>query len=155
MKPLLLSYVYQVSFVAPYMGAWIETYIFVHFNAPVSSLPIWERGLKLVNGLLMRKGPLSLPIWERGLKHRISVRLPRSGLSLPIWERGLKHDFFDFPVYHFLSLPIWERGLKPTRPPEEARFAIVAPYMGAWIETYSSALQIQQEQGRSLYGSVD
>ena len=34
--------------VAPYMGAWIETELFEINSFPHTSLPIWERGLKLV-----------------------------------------------------------------------------------------------------------
>ena len=34
------------TFVAPYMGAWIETHQYLSFLSPNQSLPIWERGLK-------------------------------------------------------------------------------------------------------------
>ena len=34
-----------------------------------------------------------------------------------------------------LSLPIWERGLKPVIERHDFNQYIVAPYMGAWIET--------------------
>ena len=33
------------------------------------------------------------------------------------------------------SLPIWERGLKPVLVPQLPPVLLVAPYMGAWIET--------------------
>ena len=32
---------------------------------------------------------------------------------------------------------------------------LVAPYMGAWIETRNISAQVYQMQSRSLYGSVD
>ena len=48
--------------VAPYMGAWIET---CHTPGPsagrVSSLPIWERGLKLCSILMLLYTPAVAP----------------------------------------------------------------------------------------------
>ena len=32
------------------------------------SLPMWERGLKQYNGMLLEVDLVSLPMWERGLK---------------------------------------------------------------------------------------
>ena len=34
----------------------------------MESLPIWERGLKLIHKRIQLRPFLSLPIWERGLK---------------------------------------------------------------------------------------
>ena len=50
------------------MGAWIETYEYQIQTRNQSSLPIWERGLKLRDMLLKQQQVQSLPIWERGLK---------------------------------------------------------------------------------------
>ena len=56
-------------------------------------------------------------------------------VSLPIWERGLKQDAQGADSPASLSLPIWERGLKHTNPGRHCNNTLVAPYMGAWIET--------------------
>ena len=51
------------------MGAWIETFLPVlPIGQQIWSLPSWERGLKLLNGVIITKFALSLPSWERGLK---------------------------------------------------------------------------------------
>ena len=47
-------------------------------------------------------------------------------------ETGLLSSLFSLS----LSLPIWERGLKLKDYPDERKYCFVAPYMGAWIETY-------------------
>ena len=54
-----------------------------------------------------------------------------------------------------LSLPIWERGLKHSVAGYYAPPLCVAPYMGAWIETFSVKLILTVTVCRSLYGSVD
>ena len=68
--------------VAPRVGAWIET-THGYFDAPdIKSLPVWERGLKL----MLVKAPVtvsrSLPVWERGLKqaggHNVFLTFSRS-----------------------------------------------------------------------------
>ena len=40
---------------------------------------------------------------------------------------------------HLLNMrshPTWVRGLKPTAAVKRQRGTLVAPYVGAWIETY-------------------
>ena len=36
----------------------------------------------------------------------------------------------------FVSHPVWVRGLKPQGTDERITFVLVAPRVGAWIETY-------------------
>ena len=145
--------------VAPYVGAWIETWC---SNKNVSlhnkSHPTWVRGLKQVmctNPLTIKK---SHPTWVRGLKHRITQILliteyvapyvgawiETSVLSLyvanyskshPTWVRGLKHfGVGGFTTYN-LSHPTWVRGLKHASWLGLEVCKKVAPYVGAWIET--------------------
>ena len=54
--------------------------------------------------------------------------------SHPTWVRGLK--FADEGALRevILSHPTWVRGLKYEKIIEYAGTALVAPYMGAWIE---------------------
>ena len=37
-----------IAFVAPHVGAWIETDMLINLFTSVVSLPMWERGLKLL-----------------------------------------------------------------------------------------------------------
>ena len=58
-------------------------------------------------------------MWERGLKLRWIHEQLRHIQSLPMWERGLKHGFFG----------VFEEG------------GLVAPHVGAWIETFGVRLE--------------
>ena len=60
--------------VAPRVGAWIETLISNDENISQMSLPVWERGLKLVILYLFFGFTESLPVWERGLKQPSTSR---------------------------------------------------------------------------------
>ena len=55
--------------VAPLVGAWIEIVYIGLKNSKRTSLPSWERGLKLCTyPFASVHGSTSLPSWERGLK---------------------------------------------------------------------------------------
>ena len=54
--------------VAPLVGAWIEIPISTRENQQITSLPLWERGLKFLYSSQFAHGVQSLPLWERGLK---------------------------------------------------------------------------------------
>ena len=58
------------SSVAPYMGAWIETWRCPRGGIRGGSHPIWVRGLKQDYTLSQTIIITSHPIWVRGLKHR-------------------------------------------------------------------------------------
>ena len=56
-----------------------------------STLPQGERGLKFFRTVSTRQNLSSLPLWERGLKSGTLPEASRPGpTSLPLWERGLK-----------------------------------------------------------------
>ena len=57
-------------------------------------------------------------------------------LSLPSWERGLKLCFSNVKRNCLLSLPSWERGLKFCQAVQVLSSALVAPFVGAWIEIF-------------------
>ena len=95
------------------MGAWIETTSALANALGVKSLPMWERGLKLGYVPRYAEYKTSLPMWERGLKPPMSMDLRDMSRSLPMWERGLKHL-------------IWRIA---------EMLGVVAPHVGAWIET--------------------
>ena len=53
------------------MGAWIEIPLNAATSFPCTSLPSWERGLKLDQTIEKAYKEGSLPSWERGLKFGI------------------------------------------------------------------------------------
>ena len=118
--------------VAPHVGAWIETYATLAQQERTQSLPMWERGLKHSTLVELHKVLKSLPMWERGLKPLSQVVEAARALSLPMWERGLKHANL-FTVISY----------------------VVAPHVGAWIETDLALFSIVRTLGRSPCGSVD
>ena len=98
------------------------------------SLPSWERGLKLINIPIAHLSPGSLPSWERGLKCLQQIFGTVQDGSLPSWERGLKYVYDLKNGSGKGSLPSWERGLKFCVSLFRIRPALVAPFVGAWIE---------------------
>ena len=56
-------------------------------------------------------------------------------LSHPTWVRGLKLLNFCKIKQKLASHPTWVRGLKPSATARKALAKLVAPYVGAWIET--------------------
>ena len=70
-----------------------------------SSLPSWERGLKLISGLNVFISWKSLPSRERGLKYIHTDSKGNLRMSLPSRERGLKYLKNVVDLYDFKSLP--------------------------------------------------
>ena len=124
-------------FVAPHVGAWIETAIaaaetdnqllsrspcgsvdwnvscFFLASVQSRSLPMWERGLKRFWHHPSTWGYQSLPMWERGLKQNVvSSRTTADGRS-PCGSVDWNMVFERVCGWTCLSLPMWERGLKP------------------------------------------
>ena len=58
-------------------------------------------------------------------------------------------------VNHGRLLPLWEHGLKPSTWSISLAPAIVAPFMGAWIETTLILAKKAGNSSCSLYGSMD
>ena len=101
--------------VAPYVGAWIETAsITSSSGSGAASLPTWERGLKL---RLYQPCALQFsvaPYVGAWIETVLSIVDNVQDESLPTWERGLKLTGFMNAINGNLSLPTWERGLKQT-----------------------------------------
>ena len=55
--------------VAPYVGAWIETFANAQKQFDLKSHPMWVRGLKHVSMVGIAEDVESHPMWVRGLKH--------------------------------------------------------------------------------------
>ena len=55
--------------------------------------------------------------------------------SHPTWVRGLKRHLSHKSERELRSHPTWVRGLKQDQPIYLHKAVLVAPYVGAWIET--------------------
>ena len=116
------------------MGAWIETNILSIYQIFISkSHPTWVRGLKRVILIFLDSVDRSHPTWVRGLKRQKYADIVSEDESHPTWVRGLK---------------LWGGGTL-----EQAIY--VAPYVGAWIETWSRMAVEPSLPSRTLRGCVD
>ena len=71
----------------------------------------------------------SHPTWVRGLKQRTDPYLPLCYGSHPTWVRGLKHNVIDFTEIN----------------------SLVAPYVGAWIETNQYGFEMQEVESHPTW----
>ena len=101
--------------VAPLVGAWIETFWLAVNNWLATSHPSWVRGLK---------PPATNDYFKVIVSH-------------PSWVRGLKLLLSKLKLMLIKSHPSWVRGLKPVIPPTYHNVHLVAPLVGAWIETFT------------------
>ena len=118
--------------VAPYVGAWIETKSCRYPHEPQQSHPTWVRGLKRFLGCVLCGALGSHPTWVRGLKHNL--------------------------VFCFVKIrcvaPYVGAWIETVTPSTGATCSAVAPYVGAWIETFRSCLSVNGNS-RTLRGCVD
>ena len=77
----------------------------------------------------------SHPVWVRGLKRDGEVYLCFHITSHPVWVRGLKPFNTEQAANLAESHPVWVRGLKPEEVVSQFTEKLVAPRVGAWIET--------------------
>ena len=78
--------------VAPFVGAWIETYLLSSFFLWNMSHPLWVRGLKpSISAGNIGSVERSHPLWVRGLKQSNQEAEGIGRRSHPLWVRGLKH----------------------------------------------------------------
>ena len=122
--------------VAPYVGAWIETQCPQGTCKSSWSHPTWVRGLKLNWKSATMKRQLSHPTWVRGLK----LGRPSKGNTRPC--RTLR-GCVDWNMVAMPQSVVKQsrtlRGCVDWNTGENAMLpnALVAPYVGAWIETRS------------------
>ena len=148
----------KLYFVAPRVGAWIETHL--PFQEPIrlgSRTPCgcvdWNNQWNFVKSSSI----LSHPVWVRGLKPDVFVvKVPvasRTPCGCVDWNLSFVEYLMDTScrtpcgcvdwniVTHEYednlrtSHPVWVRGLKPISFPFSHRLDGVAPRVGAWIET--------------------
>ena len=80
----------RIAYVAPRVGAWIETLQRRFKNRKIESHPVWVRGLKQNLIFLDQPYMLSHPVWVRGLKLQPTGISSNRIVSHPVWVRGLK-----------------------------------------------------------------
>ena len=123
-----------MKFVAPYVGAWIETQHQVTWQHWRVSHPTWVRGLKLGRRRTVEAERRSHPTWVRGLKHNVVDLTEVNSLSHPTWVRGLKHG--NYKTYLELQVaPYVGAWIETSVKTSTTGCCTVAPYVGAWIET--------------------
>ena len=123
--------------VAPRVGAWIETpkrYLMPWVD--ISSHPVWVRGLKplLCQRIFLgfwRRTPCGCVDWNLNDNTISLIRYSRTPCGCVDWNGGWPRKVLIEKPSH----PVWVRGLKRTRGGDSRRYILVAPRVGAWIET--------------------
>ena len=82
-------------------------------------------------------------------RHLLNMR------SHPTWVRGLKQVPCQSRCRAMLSHPTWVRGLKQAFLARCHFLFVVAPYVGAWIETKLGIRHDNSRKRRTLRGCVD
>ena len=102
--------------VAPRVGAWIETLVIDnklrYYDDVAPRVGAWIETAHTRGDLI---DYVSHPVWVRGLKLFIQINPSPLEMSHPVWVRGLKQD----AIY------------------DAQQVNVVAPRVGAWIETRS------------------
>ena len=75
--------------------------------------------------------------------------------SLPSWERGLKSPFHKEHEFHALVAPFVGAWIEISTYALKEFIPKVAPFVGAWIEIMKWHLKTSLHISRSLRGSVD
>ena len=78
-------------------------------------------------------------------RHLLNMR------SHPTWVRGLKRAAFGKIFSQVRSHPTWVRGLKHATDVCAAAGGRVAPYVGAWIETFVSQPETQTDRSHPTW----
>ena len=86
--------------VAPYVGAWIETFWWFLFTNVLSVAPYVGAWIETQDMWNIFNDWESHPTWVRGLKHSYKFNRQTHYQSHPTWVRGLK-------LHHYLNGPKW------------------------------------------------
>ena len=101
--------------VAPRVGAWIETLVALRKQLSLLVAPRVGAWIETDEEIEILNRMKSHPVWVRGLK-----------------PKGILRGCFSL----WRSHPVWVRGLKPFVKERLIRLHVVAPRVGAWIETH-------------------
>ena len=107
------AFVPNEHWVAPYVGAWIETCLFVGTACLlVESHPTWVRGLKLLLTCVRLLPLIVAPYVGAWIETKETETAQNNIASHPTWVRGLKLRNNHAIPSSELSHPTWVRGLK-------------------------------------------
>ncbi len=155
MKPPYCAAHCAAVYVAPSVGAWIETFLFDKTDRLLVSLPPWERGLKQHDFRFLWFINVSLPPWERGLKPlkvRRELLCHRVAPSVGAWIETYWSPDLGAPCHVAPSVGAWIETLT-------ARLIFVCdsslPPWERGLKHPSPLLKMRRAAGRSLRGSVD
>ena len=95
---------------------------------------MWVRGLKHVKHYRLLNNLQVAPYVGAWIETMIVNRKSYDNMSHPMWVRGLKLPKTAQTAAACPSHPMWVRGLKPSTI-LQVENSLVAPYVGAWIET--------------------
>ena len=153
-----MSYTYGIidrSGVAPFAGAWIETYWFPSSQAVNAVAPFagaWIETYAQISGVTTVK---SLPSRERGLKPRILLsRQPPVDVA-PFAGAWIETADVYETIKANTVAPFAGAWIETSDTPGATSHPCVAPFAGAWIETWKNARENWPHSCRSLRGSVD
>ena len=96
---------------------------------------MWVRGLKHKQTHLFVCLRKSHPVWVRGLKLCGTRIAFDRDMSHPVWVRGLKHFQIVFLYLRCLVAPCVGAWIETPSSPDDLKLSDVAPCVGAWIET--------------------
>ena len=127
--------------VAPYVGAWIETYYRSQSYHLRMSHPMWVRGLKLCLTLMSLSIILVAPYVGAWIE---TIYVPCGkcpACVAPYVGAWIETSQCLINTCLMMSHPMWVRGLKLIEKQLIELSSCVAPYVGAWIETCSCLAQ--------------
>ena len=96
---------------------------------------MWERGLKLCEGLTRPHNIASLPVWERGLKHLSAFQIICSVIVAPRVGAWIETTLCYIKTEQKGVAPRVGAWIETTGVCLECIMEAVAPRVGAWIET--------------------
>ena len=161
LKHLLISAYLYVKYVAPHVGAWIETRIVRASCGRAPVAPHVGAWIETPRSAPSLPSPSSHPMWVRGLKQNLKPLemqqiqvAPHVGAWIETPSRShilLVHKvaphvgaWIETLTRYWTSVclkshPMWVRGLKHRFLCKIISDSRVAPHVGAWIETHSFA----------------
>ena len=121
------------------------------------SHPTWVRGLKSFSHAFKYVEYKSHPTWVRGLKSVINNWKAKEKPSRTLPGCVDWNAFTGITVLGVVnkSHPTWVRGLKFFNHINKFIWAVVAPYLGAWIEISNLFISSYKLSSRTLPGCVD
>ena len=124
-----------MNIVAPYVGAWIETLNVENARGVALVAPYVGAWIETYDTIDEDVDNKSHPTWVRGLKH-VALMYPAVTVkSHPTWVRGLKLCLLFCFILPILVAPYVGAWIETSKPVQSAVRKLVAPYVGAWIET--------------------